>query len=232
MSRYVGGLSFLLLLGLTTTAYSTAIRYDFGNGSVDSNTGVAANFVVADESALGTLTNTQGGIQMSLTGVTSDPGGGVYDSNSQGFGIRSADDSNDPGENANAERRIDTAGDGETVQFSFDTDVILRTTRIGSMASIDEGFMISFVSGVDPFGGGNFSYMTLDGGATEGGTFDIPLGSINVNAGTVLEFSVFNAGGGGLLWNDLVVLRVPEPSSLLLASVLMPCLLRRNRRNS
>ena len=207
-------LSAAAMLALGGAAHGQAIVFDFGNGDVDGGTGVAANFVVPDASALGPLTNTQGGVELSITGITSN-GPGTYDSNSQGFGIVSVDDTN----NASQQRRLDTTNDGETVQFSFDSDVTLSSTRIGSLASADEGFSLSFVSGVDPFAGGSFTFTTTDGGVTETGTFDIPLGDVSVTAGTVLEFSTLNEGGGGILWNDLRVL-VGEPVVPLTLQVL------------
>ena len=49
----------VLALGTVSTAVGASVRFDFGNGDVDAVTGVAANFVVPDGSALGTLNNTQ-----------------------------------------------------------------------------------------------------------------------------------------------------------------------------
>ena len=212
-----------LFASMPSPSWGSTIVFDFGNGDVDAGTGVAANFVVPDASALGTLTNTQGGVELSINGITTNTPG-TYDSNTQGFGIVSDGESG----NAASQRRLDTATDGETVQFSFDTDVTLVSLRAGSIATDDEGFMLSFVSGVDPFAGGSFTHTTTDGGVTETGTFDIPLGDIAVAAGTVLEFSTVNEGGGGILWNDIAVRVIPEPSTLALASIGLLAARRRN----
>ena len=89
----------LLALGvastfLLATAEAAPILFDFGNGDFSDNNATPdglANFVIPDGAALGPLTNTQGGVTMALTGITTN-GPGTYDSNSQGFGIVSANE--------------------------------------------------------------------------------------------------------------------------------------------
>ncbi|GAA5495565.1 hypothetical protein Rhal01_01744 [Rubritalea halochordaticola] len=187
-------------IGLALSGLIHAAQFDFGNGTVDGNTGVAANVVITDGAALNTINATVDGISLTMQGM--DSGGGTYGSNSQGFGIYSS------GTSGATDRRI-SDGDGETVQFSFDKTVTIQTVRMGSMTN-GESFSISFVSGIDPFGGGNFTF-TEDG--TYGPTEDIPV-NIVVEAGTVLEFTTVNDLGGGVLWNDMVVAEgVVTPSS-------------------
>ena len=198
---YLFALSAFLSLTAGHRVLAQEALFDFGNGDFSVNNATPdglANFVISDGTPLGTLTNTQNGVEMTLTGITTDAPG-TYDSNSQGFGIVSAGDAG----GGAAQRRLDTTNDGETVQFSFDTTVNLVSLRVGSLSSDDEGFVVSFISGDDPFGGGNFTYTTSDGGATEGPDYDIPLGNIAATAGTVFEFSTINEGGGGILWNGL-----------------------------
>ncbi|QDU90808.1 hypothetical protein Pla175_42210 [Pirellulimonas nuda] len=187
-------------------ASAQVIVFDFG---------ATSNFPIADQSPLDPLMNTQGGVTMTLQGFTTNAPGS-YGSNATGIGIFSANDAG----NTNTMRRMDTAVDGETFRFSFDTDINLSSLRVGSLQSENEGFRLSYVSGgVDPFGGGNFTYITSDMGASEGPEDDIPLGDIAVAAGTVLEFSslenVVN-DNGGLLWNDLRVFIGARPRPLTL----------------
>ena len=211
---YLFALSAFLSLTAGHRVLAQEALFDFGNGDFSVNNATPdglANFVISDGTPLGTLTNTQNGVEMTLTGITTDAPG-TYDSNSQGFGIVSAGDAG----GGAAQRRLDTTNDGETVQFSFDTTVNLVSLRVGSLSSDDEGFVVSFISGDDPFGGGNFTYTTSDGGATEGPDYDIPLGNIAATAGTVFEFSTINEGGGGILWNGLntFIGTPPEPLTL------------------
>ncbi|WP_145290042.1 glycoside hydrolase family 28 protein [Pirellulimonas nuda] len=216
----------LILVGLSLVAggFATAapIRFDFGDGSVDVNTGVAANFVVPAVS-LSPQSNAVDGVTLTLEGMTTTPPGGVYTPNSQGFGIETSGESGNGGQRS----RIGATEDGETVHFSFDTDVFLISLRLGNVNGADEGVALAFLSGDDPFAGGSFTYTTADSGATEGPTYDIPLGSIFVTAGTLLEFRSLNDASGGVLWNDLVVSTepVPEPAtaSLLLLAAIGAC---------
>lgn len=182
-----------LQLGLYLLASSFAMgaQFDFGDGTVDANTGVAANVVITEGAALNTVNVAVDGIALSLQGM--DAGGGTYGSNSQGFGILST------GTSGATSRRI-SDDEGETVHFSFDKTVTIQTVRMGSMTE-GESFVINYVSGTDPFAGGNFTF-TED--ATNGPTVDIPV-NITVEAGTVLELTTANDLGGGILWNDMVV---------------------------
>ncbi len=179
-------------LTATVIAPPRPAHFDFGDGSVDNNTGVAANVVITESAALAPIVSTVNGVQMTLSGQVT--GSGTYGSNSQGFGVFTSG-----GTTGTNGRRVDGSA-GESVEFSFDRTVTLDSLRLGSFTN-GETLEISFVSGTDPFAGSSFTF-TSDG--TQGPTTDIPLG-FGVVANTVLRFSTSNSIDSGILWNDLRV---------------------------
>jgi hypothetical protein len=210
------------LVALTLSAASVAapIRFDFGDGTVDAGTGVAANVVIAEGTSLaGNQTATVDGTTITLQGV--GPAGRVWGSNSQGIGIIPGDMLGMAGQ-----RRIDGTAD-EYVHFSFDKDATLDSIRLGAL-NANEQVTIAFVSGTDPFGGGSFtlSYPSSPPGPQD----DIPV-DVFVTAGTVLSLTATTPVQSGVLWNDIVVTPIPEPATaaMLTFSAVLGIAFRRRR---
>ena len=210
---------------------ATSVRFDFGNGSVDGNSGVAANFVIAENQAFGVAPGNQslmlGGVELTIApivGSSSDFSQSQWGANSQGIGIRSRDSgggtSVDQGSNGGQRRRISGEA-GEAIQFSFDTDLTIESVRLGSLAPSDlsgrgdiETAEISFVSGVDPFGSSSWA-VDAEAAVNTLPTEDLVV-NVFVEAGTVLSLTASTPVTGGVLWNDIVVNVIPEPGSLAL----------------
>lgn len=203
------------LVGLALSAASVAapIRFDFGNGNVSDDTGVAANVVIANNSALGTEIRTVDGVTITLTGIADPQAGSLWRSTQNGIGIETFEQAG----GANVRPRIDGPL-GEFINFSFDTDMTINSIRLGNMtpndAGGDEVVEIAFVSGDDPFAGGSYTYSTSSGGPT-GPTDDIPVG-VFVTANTVLSFTASVPQNNGVLWNDMVATPIPEPNTIAL----------------
>jgi hypothetical protein len=199
------------VIGLVLSAASTAapIRFDFGNGNISPDTGVAANVVIADNAPLGTETETISGVTITLDGIVG-PAGGTWTSTQNGIGIETVDQAG----TAAGRQRIDGTI-GEFVNFSFDVDVTIDSIRLGNM--VDDTVEIAFVSGTDPFAGGSFTYST-----PAGPTDDIHVG-VFVTAGTVLSLAASVPDQQGVLWNDVVVTPIPEPSTIAMIGVVAAC---------
>jgi hypothetical protein len=209
----------LIALTLSAAAVAAPIRFDFGDGTVDGGTGVAANVVIAEDTSLaGTQGGTVDGVAITLQGI--GPSDRLWGANSQGIGIITAGVSQSQ---RAGQRRIDGTVP-EFIYFSFDTDVTIDSVRLGNFTpnpttGSHEEAEIAFVSGVDPFGGGSFTVNTAT--VTAGPTDDIPVG-VFVTAGTVLSLAASIPQQNGVLWNDIVVTPIPEPATaamLTLAAV-------------
>lgn len=109
----------------------------------------------------------------------------------------------------------------ETLEFSFDTDVMLKSLTLESLnASGGEDVVLSFVSGDNPFDG-LFGYdsdgftlaadsLTFDGSNADGMNFDLEFGilgrdEILLTAGTVLSLTADPAIGGGFLLESISI---------------------------
>ena len=222
---------FAVLVGMTLASSAFAVRFDFGNGSVDSNTGAAANFVIAEDQPFGASPGNQSltleGIELAIAPIvdqsTADFSMSTWGANTQGIGIRSLDAGGGfvSGEGANGgQRRRINGNTGEAIQFSFDTTVVIDSLRLGSLAPSDnsgsgdiETAEISFFSGVDPFGGSSFTFDS-DSTVNTSPIEDLPVGVV-VEAGTVLSLSSPTPIASGVLWNDIVVSLPPaDPLTL------------------
>jgi len=208
----------LFCFGFTATTVAAPIRFDFGNGNVSDDTGVAANVVIAEGTTLvGNQTATISGTTITLQGI--GPSGSVWGATAQGIGIIPE---NQLG--MAAPRRIDGTI-GEFVYFSFDIDATINSIRLGNLTMAEE-VEIAFVSGVDPFSGGSFTVTGIAPAPTD----DIPV-DVFVNAGTVLSLTASDPRNNGVLWNDVVVTPIPEPSSgaMLVVAVLAAVVHSRHR---
>jgi len=199
----------LFCFGFTATTVAAPIRFDFGNGNVSDDTGVAANVIIADETPLGVKTETIAGVTITLAGIANPQAGSTWGTNQNGIGVITSGQAG----GANVRQRID-GSIGEFINFSFDIDATIDSIRLGNMVS--DVVQIAFVSGTDPFGGGSFTHNTA-----AGPTDDIPVG-VFVTAGTVLSLTASTPHQNGVLWNDIVVSPIPEPSTsaMLVVAVL------------
>jgi hypothetical protein len=198
---------------LSPASFAGTILFDFGNGAVSPDTGVAANVVIGEAVPLSVESETVDGVTITLEGVGGEPDS-QWGSNSNGIGIITAGQT----EGAAARRRIDaTRGTGEFVNFSFDFDVTIDSITLGNM-NIDEVVEIALVSGNDPFAGGSFTFTGPDPPPQE--IDDIPV-NVFVKAGTVLSLSASVPKQNGVLWNDIAVTVIPEPATLAMLSVAM-----------
>lgn len=219
---------------VATTASAASIQFDLGNGSVDINTGVAANVVVAENAPLSVVTATIDGVTMTLTPVVAtgaDFASSQWGANTQGLGIRSRDDSGstsvDQGSNGGQRRRASGVV-GEAFHISFDEDVTIDTIRLGALAPSDDSgsgdieiVELAFVSGVDPFSGSGPLTISSDQTLSTPPIEDLLIG-VTINAGTVLSLSTdpLATTASGVLFNDIVVSRViPEPMSAALVAL-------------
>jgi hypothetical protein len=222
----------VLVLSLATSAscFGAPIRFDFGNGSVSNNTGVMANVVIANGTPLSTgIVETIDGVQITLAGFASPQAGSTWGTTDDGIGVVTVGQSG----GANVQQRIDGPL-GESVNFSFDTDVTIDSIRLGNMVRTtggnEEVVQIAFVSGNDPFVGGSFTTSTSATSST-GPADDIPVG-VFVTAGTVLSLTTSVPQNNGVLWNDIVVTPIPEPTAIVLLGLAAALLFARRRQKS
>ncbi|MEM7396819.1 MAG: hypothetical protein AAF492_31200, partial [Verrucomicrobiota bacterium] len=109
--RYIRG---AILLAAWPVCSLHATIFDFGNGDIDGNTGVAANFGVSEGANLAVdRSATVDGITLTLAGMATPPGGSTWGANSQGIGIYTM------GQSGTTDRRIRSA-DGESVTLHVD----------------------------------------------------------------------------------------------------------------
>jgi hypothetical protein len=195
----------LVALALSAACVAAPIRFDFGDGTVSPDTGVSANVVIADNIPVGSEAETVDGVTITLEGIAG-PAGGTWQSTPNGIGIETTGQAG----TAAGRPRIDKTI-GESVNFSFDVDVTINSIRLGNM--VEDTVEISFVSGTDPFAGGSFTYSTA-----AGPTDDIPV-NVFVTAGTVLSLGASVPDQQGVLWNDIVVTPIPEPSAMAMAGI-------------
>ena len=221
-------LAILLLVSIVVSSSEClAAQFDFGNGSIDATTGVAANFVIAENQLFGTVPGNQSltvdGIGLTIApiiGGSADFGMSTWGANTQGIGIRSLDAGGttapDIGANGGQRRRINSNA-GEAIEFFFDTTVVIDSIRLGSLAPSGTGGIetaeISFVSGTDPFAGGSFT-IDSDPNVSTAPDEDLIVG-VEIEAGTVLSLTASSPITGGVLWNDIVVSLPPvDPLTL------------------
>jgi hypothetical protein len=208
----------LFSLAFAGTSAAAPIRFDFGNGNVSDDTGVAGNVIIADGTPLGVETETIAGVTITLAGIANPQAGSTWGTNQNGIGVITFEQAG----GANVRQRID-GSIGEFINFSFDIDATIDSIRLGNMVS--DVVQIAFVSGTDPFAGGSFTHSTA-----AGPTDDIPVG-VFVTAGTVLSLTASTPHQNGVLWNDIVVSPIPEPStSAMLAVAVLATVMRGRHR--
>jgi len=208
----------LVGLALNAASFAAPIRFDFGNGNVSDDTGVAANVVIVD-GPLTTETATIDGVTITLMGIANPQEGSTWGTTNNGIGVVTLNQAG----GANVRQRIDGSL-GEFIHFSFDSDVTIDSIRLGNM--VDDTVEIDFVSGTDPFSGGSFTHNTAAGPID-----DIPVG-VFVTAGTVLSLSTSVPHQNGVLWNDIVVTPIPEPSTIAVLGIAAGVVVAFRRRAS
>jgi hypothetical protein len=159
----------------------------------------------------------QNGLTMQLTAVGN---GGLLDWNNNGVGVNSTQDTGTDSE----QRRINGAlASPESIRFSFDDDVAIRSMLIGSISAANETLSLSFVSGTNPFIGlagytgdyqltANSLRFTASSGTAP---LLVPFGEAGqdklfVSAGTVLAITANPATGQGILFDEITVERIFE----------------------
>lgn len=141
---------------------------------------------------------------------------------------------------------LSQVGAGETIEFSFDQQVILKNLQLTGL-SVDgrEAMALSFVDGVNPFEGltGYDGAYTLIGEqglqfrspAWQGEGVNVPFGlrgqsRLVIEPGTVLSLGgTRGSRDRGFFLRSLTIEPVPEPSTALLAGVAAAALARRRR---
>lgn len=202
MARFSTLTTASLLVGFAPLA-SGAV-FDFGDGNNNTNNSQESGdgnwnpFPSGENVSISTsVSETIGGITMTLlrAEVTGgDTGDDFWGINDQGIGVIT------DGAGGPAGRRL--SGDvGESVVFSFDVDVFLDSARFGN-------FNASETVEITPAGG---STITITG--AQDPDFDNALGGVLVTAGT--EITMTTTGNNGVLFNEITVSEVPEPSSSL-----------------
>ena len=198
---------------------AASITFDLGNGNSVNNSqnGGDGNWIPFADEATAVSTSasmTIGGLEMTINGVANGGGDDTWGINVQGIGIHT-----DGGSGA-ASRRID--GDlGEAITFSFDQDVTLSSLRLGSTTLDTEETTVT------PSGG---SIITLIGSGDP--LTDYPLGDVSVTAGTLVTLTTSVPTGGGVLFNEITVDVIPEPTStVLLGTALIGFSLAGRRRS-
>jgi arylsulfatase A-like enzyme len=157
----------------------------------------------------------QNGVTMQMAAAGS---GALLDWNNNGVGVNSAQDSG----TATDQRRINGAlATPESIRFSFDADVAIKSMLIGSISAGNETLILSFVSGTNPFTGltgysgeyqlaaNSLSFTTAAGTAP----LLVPFGitgqdDLFVTAGTVLAVTANPATGQGILFDEISVERL------------------------
>ncbi|MEN1681902.1 MAG: matrixin family metalloprotease [Planctomycetota bacterium] len=136
-------------------------------------------------------------------------------------------------------------GPGETIEFSFDTPVILESLQLTGLATDGSEFMsLRFLEGVNPFAElegyeGAYSLgedqMLFRAPAWQGEGINVAFGfgdqtPLFIEAGTVLSLSSSSRrGGDGFFLRSLTVEVIPEPSTAMMLSVAAAALTRRRR---
>ncbi|BDS06859.1 hypothetical protein NT6N_18990 [Oceaniferula spumae] len=221
----------LLITALLTLPASAVVVFDFGNGSSNGNNsqnGGLGNWTPFSEGdPIGSVSTSIGGIQMTLNGIAND-GNATADEawgiNSQGIGIIT------DGIDGVTGRRVDGSA-GEAIVFSFDVDVFLVSVNFGSFANVggnDESLTLT------PDGGSVITFSTADDGGAGNADpqYEWDLGGVLVTAGTEIRLTTDPAQtqDGGILFNEITVNAVPEPSSATLLALSGFGLLVRRRR--
>ncbi|SHI69316.1 PEP-CTERM protein-sorting domain-containing protein [Rubritalea squalenifaciens DSM 18772] len=202
------------MLGLLALpAQAATVVFDFSrentstaNNSQNGGDGNWAPFAEGD--TVGEVSTNIGGVTMTMNGTsTTATTTTQWGINNQGIGIIT------DGSGGATGRRIDGQNDGESITFSFDTDVNLVSVRFGSFISIGAD---NDVVTITPSGQ---SAITLTSTDTSAPTDDISLGNVFVAAGTDITITSTSAIDGGFLFNEITidtVSSVPEPSSTAL----------------
>jgi|GEM_PF-2087781 len=216
-----------ILLGALGAAAMTAgsasaavVVFDFGNANTVNNSQDGGNgnwipFATETTAITTSASTTISGVQMTLirAEITGDDlvANDYWGINNQGIGVITN------GAGGTGGRRVNV---GETIVFSFDTDVYLTSLRLGSFDALE-------TVTVTPAGG---STITLNGAAAP--TDDLLLGNVLVTAGTEIKLTTTVAVSSGVLFNEITVdteAPLPEPGSLALLGLGGLCVLRRRR---
>ena len=160
------------------------------------------------------------GISLSLT-ASGDAA--TFDADANGAGIASTLDTGGPTQRSRINGGLATT---EAVEFSFDTDVMLKSLSLDALNTDGtELVVLSFVSGDNPFSGLSgydsegltldADAITFDGNEAEATDFVLDFGILGrdelfLTAGTVLSLTADPATGGGIL---LSAISIAEPIS-------------------
>ena len=170
------------------------------------------------EASLDGLTSSQLTVLGITMNISATGDGAAFDADATSVGVVSNLDTG----GATQRRRVNgTYATPETIEFSFDTDVMLKSLSLDALNTTGaEEVILSFVSGDNPFPGlfgyddGGFTLgvdsLTFAASSADGMDFDLELGilgqdEIFLTAGTVLSLTADPAVGGGLLLQGISI---------------------------